>query len=154
MIGTRLTMLEFDVAQHVACQRNRDGILADADAEKFGNNENTLAVHLPGCLGELAFAKATGQYWSGAGTSYHDDADVGAFQVRTTTHANGHLIVRPGEGHEDAPWALVTGEFPVYTVVGWIWGRDARRQEWLRTPNDRPPAFFVPRGSLNDWAPR
>jgi len=147
-ISVTLTPLELDLAMHVACQRNRDGIQANADNAKHGNDAGSLELHLRGALGELALAKATNRYWSGAGVGYHDEEDVGHVQVRVTQHLDGCLIVRPGDGHADQPWVLVTGSYPDYTVVGWIIGRDARQGRFLRDPNGRPPAYFVPQSEL------
>lgn len=148
MIEVSLTLLEFDLAQHVAAQRNRDGIRANADASKFGNAADTLAVHLRGALGEIAAAKALRRYWTGAGSDFHHDDDVGRIQVRVTDREDGCLIVRPDEGHDNDPWVLVTGTFPHYVVRGWIYGHEARQPEFLRAPNGRPAAHFVPQAAL------
>jgi hypothetical protein len=148
VIPVTLTLLEFDLAQHVSAQRNRDGIRARADSAKFGNAADTLAVHLRGALGEIAAAKALGRYWTGAGTDFHRDQDVGQFQVRVTDRDSGCLIVRPNEGHDNDPWILVTGSFPNYIVRGWLYGHEARQPEFLQAPNGRPPAYFVPQDRL------
>ena len=144
----QLTELELALATFVAEQRNAAGRAAGADAAKYGYSGSQFDLHLQGCLGELAFAKGTGRYWSGAGCDYHSDDDVGHIQVRTSKLPHGHLLVRPTEGHEDKPWVLVVGEFPTFHVIGWCFGREAKREEWLRSPNGRPPAYFVPQKSL------
>ena len=149
MIPVELTQLELELARFVAEQRNRDGQSASADAEKYGYRGSTLELHYQGCLGEMAFAKAMNLYWSGAGLSYHFDDDVGRIQVRVTKYATGCLIVRPNEKAGEEPWVLVTGQDASYRVVGWIPGREAKQEMWLRDPAGRPPAYFVPQDALS-----
>lgn len=148
MRPVELTARELALASFVACQRNADGVHANADAGKFGYDGSTLDLHLKGCLGEIALAKALNRYWTGAGTGYYDDDDVGQIQVRVTRHDHGCLLVRPNEGHLEAPWVLVVGVFPNYSVRGWLWGYEARQDKYLRAPADREPAYFVPQPDL------
>lgn len=148
MIWVRLTDLELAIADFVAEQRNRDGIRAGAAKTKHGFEGSHIDLHKRGCRGEMAFAKGMNRYWTGSGCTYHLDDDVGSVQIRTTSHVHGCLLVRPGEGALDDPWVLVVGEGSDYCIVGWMWGRDARRDKWLRDPAGRPPAYFVPQEAL------
>lgn len=143
-----LTERELELARFVAEKRNSYGRSAGADASKFGYSGSTLDLHYRGCLGEMAFAKGMDRYWSGAGQGFYEDDDVGNVQVRVTAHEHGCLIVRPEEGAEDLPWVLVIGSGSRYRLAGWLWGREARQEEWLRAPADRPPAYFVPQRFL------
>lgn len=148
MINVVLTDQECNIARFVAEQRNRDGAQAGADASKYGYDGSTLELHYRGCLGEMAFAKGLNRYWSGAGCSYHVDDDVGRVQVRVSAHPHACLLVRPNEEALDDPWVLVVGEGNTYSIVGWLWGRETRREIWLRSPAGRPPAYFVPQEAL------
>jgi hypothetical protein len=147
-----LTQLEMSLARFVAEQRDRMGQLAGADDTKYGEHgTESLELHYRGCLGELAFAKSANVYWSGAGNDFSNEEDVGSVQVRTTSLANGSLIVRPNElqRYAERPWALVIGSLDTYRIAGWIYGREAGRRSWLRDPNGRPAAYFVPQGYLH-----
>lgn len=148
MLSVELTDQELAIAWFVAEQRNRDAIRAGADEAKHGYKGSNLELHYQGCLGEMAFAKAFNRYWSGAGCSYHLDDDVGNVQIRVSAHENACLLVRPNDGALDSPWVLVIGEGRSYKIAGWMWGRDTRRNEWLRDPAGRPPAYFVPQDAL------
>jgi len=145
----RLTPLEMAIAEFVAHQRLQAALQARADPHKYGFDGDAFEAHYQGCLGEMAFAKGRNLYWSGAGVDFHNEQDVGKIQVRVTSHKDGHLIHRPNEGHLDDPWVLVIGREEIYRLAGWLYGRDCRRDEWLRTPNGRPSAYFVPQDALH-----
>ena len=149
-----LTHHEIDLANYVAKLRDINGRAARADNNKYGNAAPSLPLHLLGCLGELATAKGLNIYWSGAGTSYQQESDVGFIQVRTTTHLNGRLLIRPDETKRDTinhPWVLVIQhDIAHYTLPGWIIGIDGVKNEYLDNPNKRGPAYFIPQGALRD----
>lgn len=105
---------------------------------------------IEGACGEMAFSKAMNWYWDGSVNTYKRQ-DVGGCQVRTLSQDWYDLIVREDDA-DDEPFVLVTGIAPNYLVHGWILGRDARTQEWFRSPNDRPPAWFVPQAALRPMA--
>jgi hypothetical protein len=148
-----LTPLEMALTEFVARQRIRDGMRAKADEHKYGFDGDPLAIMVEGCRGECIVAKALNVYWTGAGVDYSNEEDVGRLQVRTTHHRNGCLLHRPNEEHHDDPWILVIGEGNTYHLAGWLYGHEIRRQEWLREPAGRPPAYFAPQGSLRPFRP-
>ncbi len=105
-------------------------------------------VHIEGALGECAFAKFMGLFWSGALGQLKAD-DVGLWQVRTNARTNGDLIIHERDAN-DRKFALVRGTAPHYDVVGWIFGKDGKRQEFWKDPTRKGrPAFFVPETALN-----
>ena len=105
--------------------------------------------HINGALGELAFAKATGAYFSGSVNTFKSERDVGNYEVRTAANHNLNLIIRPKDDDEHI-FVLVTGTCPEYQVRGWIYGKDAKKDEFKRSPqNGGPSAFFVPPTELN-----
>lgn len=70
-------------------------------------------------------------------------------QVRHTKRTEGSLIIR--ESDDDAHnFFLVIGDLGSLCVCGWMAGADARQERWMRRPNGRPPAWFVPQADLND----
>lgn len=109
-------------------------------------------VHIEGALGEIAAAKAAGLYWSPTCDTFRNSADVGkSIEVRTRSRHDYELIVRRDDGDTKA-FVLVTGSVPNYEVRGWILGREAKRDEWLRNHGGRPAAFFVPTEMLRPVA--
>jgi len=114
---------------------------------RYGAKENeSWQIDIEGACGEMAVAKYLGIYWGGH-TGTFKKADVGNNQVRTTSEPNGRLIVRERDNPEQRYW-LVIGTFPNYWIHGYIKGEDAQRDEWLDDPDNRPPAWFVPREFL------
>jgi len=102
--------------------------------------------HVEGCLGEQALAKHLGLYCGGVGTIF--GLDVGGHEVRTTSSARGRLIVHKGD-RDDARFYHIVGAMGVYTIEGWMLGRDAKREEWWQDPTGMGrPAFFVPNAKL------
>ena len=101
--------------------------------------------HIEGAAGELAVAKATNTYWSGALGDYDAD-DVGKLQIRTTHHTEGCLILHPDDA-DDRPFILVIGSLPSFRLAGWIMGRDGKAAKWWRDGIARP-AYFVPQADL------
>ena len=114
------------------------GVSADADI---------LSLHILGAAGELAVAKVLGRYWGGDVGSFKK-ADLGqSVQVRTRSKHEYDLIVRADDNPDDV-YVLVTGTPTRLRVHGWIRGTDARRDEWIQTHGNRPPAWFVPQSAL------
>jgi len=104
-------------------------------------------LHVEGALGEMAFAKYLGIFWSGA----HEfrGRDVGGYEVRTRSRHDYDLIVHRNDA-DGAKFVLLTGINGRYIVRGWILGSDAKREEWWADPAGGRPAFFVPQSALKD----
>lgn len=108
---------------------------------------STVSLHIDGAMGEIAVAKALGRYWT-PGVNTFKEADLGKrLQVRTCPQHGGSLIVRTDD-RDDHAFTLVTGSAPCLRVMGWLWGREAKRPEWLKEHGGREPAWFVPAGEL------
>lgn len=152
-VQTTLTDLEVEICKHVARQRQADAERAGADPHKHGLAvEGGYIFHLNGCLREMAFAKIVNRYWTGAGLHWEEDDDVGGVQVRSTAHANGHLIIRPDDEEVwDQIWALVIGMDGgrEYTYVGSILDQFTRIPEfWGAKDPSRPPCWWIPQDAL------
>lgn len=148
-----------ELARFVAERRQHYALIAEADPEKYGydgDEGDQLELHYQGCLAEMAFAKGMNRYWSGAGTHYYKDDDVGRVQVRSTPRERGRMIVRPKDlvRFANAPWVLVVGSCPTFRIAGWIWGYEARQERWLDDPVGRPYAYWVPQWALRPCRPR
>jgi len=117
----------------------------DHDYFSSGNLDH-WHVDIEGACAELAFAKSLGFFWDGS-VNTGKSPDVAGYQVRYTHRDNGCLIVRERDRAED--WfVLVTGRHPVYTIRGKISGAEAKQKKYLRDPNQRNPAWFVPQSAL------
>jgi len=109
------------------------------------------AEEITGICGEMAAATALNVFWWPSVNTFHATSDLpGGVEVRSTTKTQGRvsLIIRDNDP-DDRVYVLVTGEPPTMTVVGWIIGADAKRDEYLSDPRDMRPAWFVPRRDLN-----
>ena len=103
-----------------------------------------------GAIGEYCVSKATGIPWDTSPERHARGDDVGPILVRTGQKGGRFLIIRPKD-KDDKIHVLVTGDKDEYLVHGWIWGRDAKRKEWLTDKGlDRPEAYFVPSSELRD----
>jgi hypothetical protein len=98
-------------------------------------------AHIEGAGGELAVALTLGVPYDPVPPFDQGLPDVGGYyEVKTNAKPGGDLIVSINEpGYQridpDAPYILVQGAMPSYTVVGWIYGAEI--------PN-YPPRVLVP----------
>jgi hypothetical protein len=103
--------------------------------------------HLEGAAAELAFAKAIGRFWSG-NLGRLRAGDVCQYEIRSTPHAKGRLILHPEDPDERA-FILVRGLAPYFEVAGWIMGRDGKQERfWCDPSGNGRPAYFVPGPAL------
>lgn len=137
---------ELELAAAVGLRRQLSS-LRDQREDKHGFSGPGWTIHIEGACGELAVAKALGRYWNGSVDNFRGPDLVGFLQIRTRSNAYYDLIVRPDDADQDV-YILVTGRAPEFEVHGWIRGRDAKQEMWLRTYGDRPPAYFVPQSAL------
>jgi hypothetical protein len=94
----------------------------------------------------MAAAKALGLYWDGSVGNFSGPDLPQGYQIRTA-QPGGSLILRPKDRDTDL-FLLVTGRAPVYQVVGWIPGIEGKTPRFLKAPNGRPSAYFVPQEAL------
>lgn len=101
-----------------------------------------------GVCGEMAVCKAINKMWKPTVNTFHNVPDVEPnIEVRSTENTNGSLIIR--ENDDDNRWYfLVIGEPPNVTVVGYIWGANAKQDQWIKNPNGYRTAWFVPQDAL------
>lgn len=147
-IPIRLTFGEMWSAVAVGTARQLGAMKADKPESCGADIRDRWGSHIEGACGEMAFARAVNRYYGAPLGTYKQGGDgVGNIQVRTRSNHDYDLIVRPGDDL-DARFVLVTGLAPDFVVRGWIRGRDAQRPEWIQEHGGRPPAWFVPQGSL------
>jgi len=76
------------------------------------------------------------------------------WQVRSTHHRNGRLCVQRTRDKDNHRFVLVTAAPPLFTIVGWLPGRDAKRDEWWTDLGRGWLCYAVPQDALHDWADR
>jgi hypothetical protein len=98
------------------------------------------------CGAEIAVA----QYFGIKGfkptlNTFKNEADVMArLEVKHTKHNAGHLIINSTDRDDDVAM-LVTGQSPVYQLVGWIPIKIARSELFRHESQDN---YWVPQGKL------
>lgn len=153
MIIVTLTWSEVLFAAQAAAMRRVQGMKHSlAQCHGGGPRADALwQIDAISCLGEMALAKHLDRFWS-ATIGDVTSADVGTFyQVRATEWANGRLILHP-EDKDDQPYVLARVRENIVTLVGWVYARDGKRQDYWSAPPTNPDrlAFFVPNGALHD----
>jgi len=125
--------------------RRITSITRSLDKNKHADKSD-WATDIDGALAELAFAKWRGVYCRPSNMSLKEP-DVGKTQVRSTSHALGHLIVRPNDKKNAAqPFVLGITDAPRVRFVGWKFGIDCLRDEYWREEKD---GWWVPQADLD-----
>jgi len=98
------------------------------------------------CL-EIALAKKTGLKWTG---HYGNPKlrDVEHLECRWITRASYGLAIKPRDCM-DAPYVLGRGRLGEYEFLGWYFGREARKDVWLKK-HYRNWYWCVPQHKLRD----
>ena len=131
---------------YVGCDRRLNSLRRMTGDPKLYAKNGYWDVNIIGIFGEAAVAKALNRFWLPTIDTFKLP-DVGDFQVRCTTYANGHLIIRDDDPVDDI-YILVIDKTPQFFIKGWIRGRDAQRPVYWRTPAEGDPAWFVPNVAL------
>ena len=117
------------------------------ETNKVQNKDFGWHTDIESACAELAVAKHLGVFWDGSINTFKAP-DIGRnIQVRHTQHKNGCLILRGADSPSEV-YILVTGYHPKYEIRGYIKGEDGMRPEFLRDPNGKFPAWFVPQYNL------
>ena len=151
-VSIDLTETELEIAALVATKRQASNLCKRRPDAHGAKPDAGWSLHIEGACGEMAVAKWAGKYWNGAIGDLKAD-DVGKLQVRTRSNHAYDLIVHRSDP-DDRAFVLVTGLAPHFILRGWIWGRDAKRDEWWRDPAGGRPAFFVPQAALRPMVRR
>jgi hypothetical protein len=108
--------------------------------------------HIIGAAGEIAVAKHLDKYWPASVCTYKGP-DLGEkIQVRTRSAHWAELTIRKDDDPQHAFVLVTCEELPEMHIRGFLWGHEVQ-EEWFRSPNDRPPAYFVPQEAIRPmWA--
>jgi hypothetical protein len=145
-----LTTPEFLNAINIGVIRQCSSLKKGLKDSHGAKSDNGWDMHIEGACGEAAVAKALNVFWSGTVDTFKRGGDVGnKIQVRTRSKSYYELIVRKDDRDDDI-FVLVTGKAPSFDVVGWISGKDAKKEQWIQTHGNREAAWFVPQKELLD----
>lgn len=145
----RLSKTELGTGAICGMRRQIESVLKGRKDRDGLDPEEGWTVHIEGALGELVVAKFLNIYWDFSVNRFQGP-DLGKnYQVKTRAKNHYDLLVRPHDNDNDI-YILVVGMAPEYRVVGWYYGRDAKKEEWLKKVRpDRPAAYYVPQSFLN-----
>jgi hypothetical protein len=149
----RLTDEEIALADDAARLRQEN-----ADRQRIGDAHgytgDGLAAHVQGARAEVAVARFLDVEWTAAAVPEFRQVefDVGHLQVRSTPRPNGRLIVHPGDP-DNQPFVLVRSHRdPVFVLVGWVYGEEAKQRAWWTAPASGRPCYLVPNERLRAMA--
>lgn len=141
-------------AKIIAHRRQSEAVAMGLEDAHGRGSENGLASHTLGAYGEVGTAKVLGRPWDATVNTFKRGGDVGDYQVRTRSNHDWDLLVRADDRDDDV-FILATAVDERMSdsrirVHGWLYGREAKRDEWVRTYGGRPPAWFAPQSALRD----
>jgi len=92
---------------------------------------------------ELAVATFTHRYWVGDWENKVKTVDVRPdIEVRYTTHGHGNLLLYETDD-PSRRYVLVNGSIPQFKLVGWIFGHEGIKSQYLKKLREDRPAFYV-----------
>lgn len=132
------------------------GVIRQVDAILRGRKDQFIpkdywSTHVLGAMAECAVAKWRNRYWTPCYDEPTGVADLNAVsQVRSSPNPSSPLIVRRRDKAKHA-FILVVTRPPVFELMGWLWGHEAKQEEFWQGNLD-PPAWFVPQERLRKIA--
>jgi hypothetical protein len=143
VIAVHLEPWELALAAKVGVARRAYAIAAGMRERDPGFIGRVWDANIEGAAGEIAFAKATDRYWDAyVGPVSPHRPDVGRYEVRTRSFADGLLTIKPGTA-DDVPFVLMRGRAPDFELVGWTPAGEGMRAG-TRTYLGGSPAIEVP----------
>jgi hypothetical protein len=132
-----------------AGRRRQGNAVAKEIPDRYGFEGNGLRIHQQGCLAELAVARWLGSEWVDFATDFKRlRSDVGGLQVRSTEVSYGRMLLHPGDPDDQAFILARTHREPTIYLVGWMFGKEAKRDEWWGELKPGRPCYIVNNGAL------
>lgn len=146
----RLSLDESKIAYAIALERQADSMRRGLNPKHGASDDLDTAVglHLLGVAGEIAVAKGLGIYWAPTVGTFKMPDLASNIQVRARANDKHDLIVRQDDSDTDV-YVLVVGRLPLFRIVGWISGADAKQPQYVQLHGGRPAAYFVPQSTLH-----
>lgn len=110
----------------------------------FNRDNERWQIDVEGSLAEYVAAKALGLLPFNPAVDELDSekGDIGpGLQVRSTKYLSGSLLIHDSDD-DNHVFILVTGAYGRYTVCGWIYAREGKREEFRKTYKGRT-AYWV-----------
>jgi hypothetical protein len=146
MIEIVLNNAELYVAAQVGSMRRVASIQRKLN-NKLHSTKSEWAMDIDGAAAEMAVAKYLNMYWVPT-VNAGKEADVAGFQVRSTNHLNGNLLIRENDVKREQ-YILVISQPPTFKIIGWIWSDDAKSEKYWRPPDETGGgAWWVPQSDL------
>ena len=149
----KLNANEIQLAQQLAKERHTKNRKAGIPNRKRGPQSEEV-TELDGVGGEIAFAKALNLYpdlkdYPGK----HDMVISGkTVDVKTTRYPFGHLEVSTDKTPGDVDiYALVIGEMPEYSVIGWMCGDRLMKKKYLYTHRSGSKVYRAAQSELKQF---
>jgi hypothetical protein len=143
---------ELDLAAFVGVRRRQESLkrawpnLRTPDDTGFDRVDDLYENDIQAAAAEMALAKGLNLYWDG-GVDTFKRGDVGKLQCRQASREDDSLIIRQRDQDDDIQ-VLVIGRIPTFDLRGAMRTKYGKRDEFLRAPNGRPAAWFVPQSAL------
>ena len=146
MIEITLNSAELLVAAQVGSMRRVASMKRKLGVYLHSGKDN-WAIDIDGAAAEMAVAKHLNVYWVPS-VNTGKSADVGNFQVRSTEHEHGKLIIRENDAKNEK-FILVIYKPPTFKIVGWIYSDDAKTNKYWKEPDEiGVGAWWVPQSDL------
>jgi hypothetical protein len=143
-VDVRLTLPEFVCAVNTALWR-----LGTSEIRGFNHAKTyqrswlkRLVEETVGACAEIGWSKLTHLYWGAHFDRFHEFPDVDDVEVRGCELDHGRLILRDHEP-QDRVYVLFTGQPPLMTLRGYIYGGDIEKVGVRENPNGYGEAWFV-----------
>ena len=147
MTTITLTLSEMHIAATTGVLRQIANI-RDNRQQAHGHNPNTdWQSHINGAMGECAVAKYLNTYWNGSYGNLNA-TDVNQYQVRTGTQHHHSLILHDSDP-DDHIFILTTGLNGSYTIHGWIYAHEGKKEQYWKDPTGNRPAYFIPQSTMH-----
>lgn len=157
MFPIQIHLTPSEIYQAATCGMQRNIRALTRGYDRGWAHMNPWASHIEGAAGELAVAKALGVYWPASLTSFKG-ADIqiqgGEIEVKLnlTRPDDGDLMVHTTSDVEPHRiYISVLGTIPTFRVMGWIFGWQLLRPEFLKTLKDGGNRYVVPPSALNTF---
>lgn len=145
-----LTEIEMELAAMVGIRRRAESKSGLRQDNHGLDHSDFWGMDIEGAAAEMAYCKFRNKYWNASINSFKAGDCGENVQIRSTPLPNGCLIVRE-EDLDHHYYVLVIGSSPVFRVAGWIHGKEAKKPEFMKSPNGRPAAYFVPQSYLRKF---
>jgi len=155
-----MTESELMIGSTVAALRRIQNLTGKVRDRHGAESERGWQYDIDGAFGEMAVARWRNVYWDGTVGTISAPADVGLdWQVRSTPWHNGCLLVHDTD-KDDQPFILVHSSPPRMTILGWLFGAEAKeRGQWGDKHPDRPnsygtgrPCYWVTQRQLHEMS--